>query len=108
MIRAAFEADCLRDGYETSKRNLEPNQQNEAHAHGCDAGVFVLDGSVTLAFGESLCNCELGDTFSVPAGPCTRSTRKPTTCDMSPGGVQRQKPPVSLSMSSRCLLPTRV
>jgi mannose-6-phosphate isomerase-like protein (cupin superfamily) len=74
MIRATFEADCLRDGNETSKRNLEPNQQNEAHAHGCDAGVFVLDGSVTLAFGESPCNCEMGDTFSVPAGPCTRST----------------------------------
>jgi hypothetical protein len=74
MIRAAFEADCLRDGYETSKRNLEPNHHNEAHADGWDTRVFVLDKSVTLVFGESPCNCELGDTFSVPAGPCTRST----------------------------------
>jgi quercetin dioxygenase-like cupin family protein len=68
MNRAEFEADLLREGYEVREGSIEPNRHSDAHAHGIDARVFVLDGYITLVFGEKLCNYEPGDTYSVPAG----------------------------------------
>jgi hypothetical protein len=61
MTRADFEADLIREGYEVNEGDLEPNRHSEAHAHGLEARVFVLDGSITLVFGEELCNYEPGD-----------------------------------------------
>jgi hypothetical protein len=52
MNRREFEADLLRQGYEVREGEIEPNVPREAHVHGFDARVFVLDGSITLVFGE--------------------------------------------------------
>jgi quercetin dioxygenase-like cupin family protein len=68
MNRAEFEADLLREGYEVREGSIEPHRHSEAHAHGFDARVFVLDGSITLVFGEKLCGYEPGNTYAVPAG----------------------------------------
>ena len=93
MTRADFEADLIREGYEVNEGDLEPNRHSEAHAHGLDASVLVLDGSITLVFGEELCNYEPGDTYSVPGGTTheehTEASGYPST-------------------SSKCLPPTRV
>jgi hypothetical protein len=93
MTRADFEADLIREGYEVNEGDLEPNWHSEAHAHGLDARVFVLDGSITLVFGEELCNYEPGDTYSVPEG----TTHEGHT---EPAGYP--------STSSKCLPQTRV
>jgi quercetin dioxygenase-like cupin family protein len=68
MNKAEFEADLLREGYEVREGKLEPNIHREAHAHGFDARVFVLDGSITLVFGDDRHTYGPGDSCSVPAG----------------------------------------
>jgi len=68
MNRTEFEADLLREGYEVREGCLEPNLHREAHAHGFDARVFVLDGSITLVFGEDRVTYGPGESCSVPAG----------------------------------------
>ena len=68
MIRAEFEADLLREGYEVREGGLEPNLHREAHVHGFDARVFVLEGSITLVFGEDRVTYGPGNSCSVPAG----------------------------------------
>jgi len=44
------------------------NLYREAHAHGFDARVLVLDGSITLVFGKERVTYGPGDSCSVPAG----------------------------------------
>jgi mannose-6-phosphate isomerase-like protein (cupin superfamily) len=68
MTRAEFEEDLIRQGYEIREGGLEPNLHREAHAHGFDARVFVLDGSITLVFGEDRVTHGPADSCSVPAG----------------------------------------
>jgi quercetin dioxygenase-like cupin family protein len=68
MNRAEFEADLIREGYEVREGSLEPNLHREAHAHGFDARVFVLDGSITPVLGEDRVKYGPGDSCSVPAG----------------------------------------
>jgi len=68
MTRAEFEADVQREGYEISEGEIGPNVHREPHAHGFDARLFVLSGSITLAFDEDRVTYEAGDTCSVPAG----------------------------------------
>jgi mannose-6-phosphate isomerase-like protein (cupin superfamily) len=68
MNKAEFEADLLREGYEVREGEIEPNVHRESHAHGFDARVFVLDGSITLVFGEDRVTYGPGDSCSVPAG----------------------------------------
>lgn len=68
MNRPEFEADLLREGYEVREGSIEPHRHSEAHAHGFDARVFVLDGSITLVFGENRVTYGPGDSCSVPAG----------------------------------------
>jgi hypothetical protein len=53
MNRAEFEADLLREGYEVREGGLEPNIHRPAHTHDFDARVMVLDGSITLVFGDA-------------------------------------------------------
>jgi mannose-6-phosphate isomerase-like protein (cupin superfamily) len=68
MNRREFEADLLRQGYEVREGEIEPNVPREAHVHGFDARVFVLDGSITLVFGEDGITYGPGDSCAVPAG----------------------------------------
>jgi quercetin dioxygenase-like cupin family protein len=68
MNRAEFEADLQREGYEVREGGVEPNIHREAHTHDFDARVFVLDGSITLVFGDDRCVYGPGDSCSVPAG----------------------------------------
>jgi mannose-6-phosphate isomerase-like protein (cupin superfamily) len=68
MTRSQFEADLLRDGYEVREGEIEPHTHRQAHAHGFDARLFVLDGSITLVFGTDRVTYGPGDSCSVPAG----------------------------------------
>jgi mannose-6-phosphate isomerase-like protein (cupin superfamily) len=68
MNRAEFEADLRREGYEVREGGIEPNVHRAAHAHGFDARLFVLEGSVTLVFGDERCHYGPGDSCNVPAG----------------------------------------
>lgn len=68
MTRAQFEAELLREGYEVREGEIEPNVHREAHAHGFDARLFVLNGSITLVFGKDRVTYGPGDSCSVPAG----------------------------------------
>jgi mannose-6-phosphate isomerase-like protein (cupin superfamily) len=68
MTRAEFEADILREGYEVREGSIAPHVHREAHAHGYDARVFVVDGSITLVFGKDRVTYGPGDSCSVPAG----------------------------------------
>lgn len=68
MNRAKFEAELQREGYEIREGGIEPNQHGEAHSHEFDARVLVLDGSITLVFGEDRCIYGPGNSCNVPAG----------------------------------------
>lgn len=68
MDRKDFEADVQREGYELREGEIKPNEHREAHAHGFDARLFVLDGSLTLVFGDDRCSYGPGDSCAVPAG----------------------------------------
>jgi mannose-6-phosphate isomerase-like protein (cupin superfamily) len=68
MTRAQFEAELHREGYEIREGEIQPNVHRDAHAHGFDARLFVLDGSITLVFGEDRVMYRPGDSCSVPAG----------------------------------------
>lgn len=68
MTRAEFEAELQREGYEAREGEIGPNVHREPHAHGFDARLFVLSGSITLAFDEDRVTYKAGDACSVPAG----------------------------------------
>jgi quercetin dioxygenase-like cupin family protein len=51
-----------REGYEVREGEIKPNQHREAHTHGFDARIFVLDGFITLVFGDNRCTYGPGDT----------------------------------------------
>jgi mannose-6-phosphate isomerase-like protein (cupin superfamily) len=68
MNRTEFEADVRREGYEVREGEIKPNEHREAHAHGFDARLFILDGHITLVFGEDRVAYGPGDSCSVPAG----------------------------------------
>ncbi len=68
MTRTQFEAELLRDGYELREGEIQPNVHREAHAHGFDARLLVVDGSITLVFGKDRVTYGPGDSCTVPAG----------------------------------------
>jgi mannose-6-phosphate isomerase-like protein (cupin superfamily) len=68
MDRSEFEAELRREGYEIREGEIKPNEHRPAHAHAFDARLFILDGSVTLVFGNERCAYGPGDSCSVPAG----------------------------------------
>ena len=68
MTRAEFEADLRGEGYEVNEGGIQPNVHRDAHAHGFDARLLVLEGSVTLVFGEDRVTYGPGNSCSVPAG----------------------------------------
>jgi len=68
MTRAEFEAELVREGYEVREGEIKPNTHREAHAHDFDARVLVVEGSITLVFGEHRVTYRPGDSCSVPAG----------------------------------------
>jgi mannose-6-phosphate isomerase-like protein (cupin superfamily) len=55
-----------REGYEVREGEIKPNEHREAHAHGFDARLFILNGSITLVFGQDRVAYGLGDACSVP------------------------------------------
>ena len=55
MNRAEFEADLVREGYEVRQGGIEPNVHRPSHTHDFDARVMVLEGAITLVFGEERC-----------------------------------------------------
>ena len=68
MDRTQFEVELRREGYEIREGEIKPNAHREAHAHEFDARLFVLDGSLTLAFGTDRVTYRPGDSCTVPAG----------------------------------------
>jgi mannose-6-phosphate isomerase-like protein (cupin superfamily) len=68
MNRADFEAEIRREGYEVREGEIKPNEHRPSHSHPFDARLFVLDGSITLVFGEDRCFYGPGDSCNVPAG----------------------------------------
>jgi mannose-6-phosphate isomerase-like protein (cupin superfamily) len=68
MTRAEFEAELLREGYKIREGEIEPNVHREAHAHAFDVRLLVLDGSVSLVFGQDRITYGPGDSCRVPAG----------------------------------------
>jgi len=68
MTRVEFEAELRRDGYEVREGEVRPNVHREAHAHEFDARVFVLDGSITLVFGNDRVTYRPGDSCTIAAG----------------------------------------
>ena len=52
MNRAEFEADFQREGYQIREGEIKPNEHRAAHTHDFDARLFVLDGSITIVFGD--------------------------------------------------------
>jgi quercetin dioxygenase-like cupin family protein len=68
MNRAEFEADLRREGYAIREGGIEPNVHRAAHTHDFDARVFVLEGAITLVFGDDRCTYGPGDSCNVPAG----------------------------------------
>ena len=68
MNRTEFEADLRGEGYEIRDGEIKPDEHRAAHAHDFDARLFVLDGSITLVFGDDRCTYGPGDSCNVPAG----------------------------------------
>jgi len=68
MNRTEFEADVRQEGYEVREGEIKPNEHREAHAHGFDARLFVLDGHLTLVFDKDRVTFGPGMTCAVPAG----------------------------------------
>lgn len=68
MNRTDFEVDVRHEGYEIREGEIKPNEHREAHAHGFDARLFVLDGHLTLVRGDDRRTFGPGDTCEVPAG----------------------------------------
>ena len=68
MNRSEFEADLRREGYEVREGEIKPDEHRAAHAHGFDARLLVLDGSITLVFGDDRQTFGPGDSCAVPAG----------------------------------------
>ena len=68
MNRTEFEADVAREGYEVREGLIPPNEHRPSHAHGFDARLFVLDGHITLVFGEDRQEFGPGMSCNVPAG----------------------------------------
>ena len=68
MTRTEFESELRREGYDVRETEFKPNVHRAAHAHDFDARLFVLDGSITLVFGQDRVTYGPGDSCSIPAG----------------------------------------
>ena len=68
MTRTEFEAELRRDGYEISEGEIQAHVHRDLHAHDFDARLFVVKGSLTMAFGNDRVAYGPGDSCNVPAG----------------------------------------
>jgi mannose-6-phosphate isomerase-like protein (cupin superfamily) len=68
MTRADFEAEVRREGYEVREGEIKPNTHREPHAHDFDARLFVLTGTLTMAYGNDRVTYGPGQSCNVPAG----------------------------------------
>jgi len=67
MDRDHFEAELRRDGYEVRDGEIKPHEHREAHTHAFDVRFLVLDGTITVVFGQDRRDYGAGDACSVPA-----------------------------------------
>ena len=68
MTRDEFEAELRRDGYEIREGEIQPHVHREPHTHDFDARLFILKGSLTVAYSNDRVTYGPGDSCSVPAG----------------------------------------
>lgn len=68
MSRSEFEAEVRQQGYDVRDGEIPPDQHRPAHSHPFDARLFVLDGHLTLVFGERRETFAPGMSCNVPAG----------------------------------------
>jgi quercetin dioxygenase-like cupin family protein len=68
MNRAEFESEVGCEGYELREGEIAPNVHRPPHTHPFDARLFVLDGSITLVFGDQRVLYRPGDTCAIAAG----------------------------------------
>ena len=68
MTRADFEAELRREGYEVGEGEIKPDVHRELHAHDFDARLFVVTGTLTLAFENNRVSYRPGESCHVPAG----------------------------------------
>ena len=68
MNRDEFKSDLRREGYEVREGGMEPNVHRPAHTDDFDARVMVLEGTITLVFGDERCVYGPANSCSVPAG----------------------------------------
>ena len=83
MDIAGFEADLRREGYELCEGKIEPHVHRDAHAHEFDARLFVLEGSITLVFGDKRCTYRAGDSCNVSAGTMHEEHTEAKRCALS-------------------------
>jgi hypothetical protein len=101
MTRAEFEADPVREGYEIREGEIKPNEHRGAHIHDFDARLFVLDGGITLVFGDERCVYSPGDSCNVRRVSCMKSTRKRMACDISPDAAHRRVPRLVVRLAAK-------
>ena len=69
MKREEFEAAAQRDGYDLREVEIKPEEHRDAHAHGWDARLFILQGDITLVYeGGRHVTYRAGDTCELAAG----------------------------------------
>jgi quercetin dioxygenase-like cupin family protein len=68
MDRTAFEAELQREGREIVTVTMPPNQVKSAHTHDFEARLMVVDGELTLDYGDQRHTYAVGDTCTVTLG----------------------------------------
>ena len=68
MDRKLFEEELEREGYTVRESGMQPGEPKGQHEHDFDARLLVLDGEITIAWGDVLRTYRAGDSYSLPAG----------------------------------------
>ena len=68
MDTSAFEAELLREGYKPVNTTRQAGETLEAHAHGFDAKLLIVEGEITITRGGVPQTFRVGEVCTVPAG----------------------------------------
>ena len=68
MDRTAFEAELRHEGRQVVAVTMQPNQVNPEHAHDFEARLMIVDGEMTVDYGDRRQTYATGDTFTMPLG----------------------------------------
>jgi quercetin dioxygenase-like cupin family protein len=68
MDRTAFEAALQREGRRIVTVTMQPNQVNPEHAHDFEARLLVVDGEMTVDYGDRRQTYATGETFTMQLG----------------------------------------